>query len=40
MVNIKPVYQNKIYYLDKIYFFFPKMKLSKDTLYKLNWLQD
>ena len=43
VVDIKPIYlnkrylfQNKIYYLDKIYFFFAKLKLSKRTLYKLN----
>ena len=46
VVDIKPIYlnkrylfQNKIYYLDKIYFCFAKIKLSKHTLYKLNWLQ-
>ena len=25
---------------DKIYFCFAKIKLSRHTLYKLNWLQD
>ena len=45
VVDIKPIYlnkyylfQNKIYYLDKIYFCFAKTKLSKQALYKLNWL--
>ena len=43
VVEIKPIYlnkhylfHNKIYYLDKIYFCFAKIKLSKLTLYKLN----
>ena len=47
VVDIKPIYlnkrylfQNKIYYLDKIYFCFGKIKLSKHTLFKLNWLPD
>ena len=38
--DIKPIYlnkrylfQDKIYYLDKIYFCFAKIKLSKYTLY-------
>ena len=42
-VDIKPIYfkthylfQNKIYYFDKIYFCFPKITISKLTLYKLN----
>ena len=34
------LFQNKIYYLDKIYFCFPKIKLSKHILHKLNWLPD
>ena len=34
------LFQNKIYYWDKIYFYFAKIKLSKHTLYKLNWLPD
>ena len=45
VVDIKPIYlnkrylfQNKTYYLDKIYFCFAKIKLSKHTRYKLNWL--
>ena len=40
---IKPIYlnkrylfQNKIYYLDKTYSCFTKIKLSKITLYKLS----
>ena len=43
VVDIKPIYlnkrylfQNKIYYLDKIYFCFAKITISKLTLYKLN----
>ena len=43
VVVIKPIYlnkrylfQNKIYYLDKVYFCFAKIKLSKDTMHKLN----
>ena len=43
MVDIKPIYlnkrylfQNKIYYLDKMYFYFAKIKISKLTQYKLN----
>ena len=43
MVDIKPIYlnkrylfQNRIYYLDKIYFCFAKVKFSKVTLHKLN----
>ena len=47
VVDIKPIYlnkrylfQNKIYYLDKIYFCFAKIKPSKHTLYKLDWLPD
>ena len=43
VVDIKPIYlskrylfQNKIYYVDKIYFCFAKIKLSKLTLYKVN----
>ena len=47
MVDIKPIYlskgylfQSNIYYLDKIYFFFAKIKFSKHALYKLNWLPD
>ena len=42
VIDIKPIYlskydlfQNKVYYLDKIYFCFVKIKLSKFTLYKL-----
>ena len=42
VVDIKPIYlnkyylfQNKIYYLDKIYFCFAKITISKFTLYKL-----
>ena len=35
------LFQNKIFRdLDKIYFCFAKIKLSKHTLYKLNWLPD
>ena len=41
MVDIKPIYlnkgylfQNKIYYLDKIYLCFAKIKFSKHTLYR------
>ena len=47
VVDIKPIYlnkrylfQRKIYYLDKFYFCFAKIKLSKHTLYKLNWIPD
>ena len=47
VVTIKPIYlhkrylfQNNICYLDKIYFCFPKIKFSKYTRYKLNWLSD
>ena len=47
MAAIKPIYlnkrylfQNKIYYLDKTYFCFTKIKLSKITLYKLSQLPD
>ena len=43
VVDIKPIYlnkrnlfKNKIYRLDKIYFYFTKIKLSKRSLYKLN----
>ena len=43
VVDIKPIYlnkrylfQNKIYYLDKICFCFAKTMISKLTLYKLN----
>ena len=38
LVDIKPIYlfQNKIYYLDKIDLCFLKIKLFKFTLYKLN----
>ena len=43
VVDIKPIYlnkrylfQNKIYYLDKIYLCFLKIKFSKFTLCKLN----
>ena len=42
IVDIKPIYlkkrylfQNKIYYLDKIYFCFTKITISKLSLYKL-----
>ena len=42
VVDIKPIYlnkhylfQNKIYYLDKIYFCFTKITISKLSLYKL-----
>ena len=42
VVDMKPIclnkcylFQNKIYYLDKIYLYFLKIKLSKFTLYKL-----
>ena len=40
-VDIKPIYLDKHYlfhnnYLDKIYFCFSKIKLSKLTPYKLN----
>ena len=35
-LNKRYLFQNKIYYLDKIV----KIKLSKHTLYKLNWLTD
>ena len=45
MVDKKPIYlnkhyffQNKIYYLDKAYFSFTKIKLSKLTLHKRNLL--
>ena len=45
VVDIKPIYlnkrylfQNKICYLDKIYFCFAKLTISKLTLYKLNYL--
>ena len=41
VVDIKPIYlnkgylfQNKIYYLDKIYLCFAKIKFSKHTLYR------
>ena len=30
------LFQNKIYYFDKIYFCLAKLKYSKPTLYKLN----
>ena len=43
VVNIKPIYlnkeylfQNKIYYLDKIYLCFSKIKFSKHTLYRTS----
>ena len=43
VVDIKPIclnkrylFQNKIYYLDEIYFCFAKIKFSKLTPYKLN----
>ena len=32
-LNKRYLFQNKIYYLDKIYFCFAKIKLSKHTLY-------
>ena len=35
-VNKRYLFQNKIYYLDKIYLCFAKITLSKLTLYKLN----
>ena len=45
VVDIKPIYLNKRYlfqhkicYLDKIYFCFAKLTISKLTLYKLNYL--
>ena len=47
VVDIKPIYLNKdylfwnkIYYSDKIYLCFSKIKFSKHTLYKLKWLPD
>ena len=47
VVDIKPIYlnkrslfQNKVYYLDKMYLFFLKIKLSKFTLNKVNLLPD
>ena len=43
VVDIKPIYfnkeylfQNKIYYLDKIYLSFTKIKFSKYTLYRIS----
>ena len=45
VADLKPIYlkkhclfQNKVNYLDKIYFCFTKIKLSKLTLDKLNQL--
>ena len=39
-LNKRYLFQNKIYYLDKICFYFAKIKLFKNTLFKLNWLPD
>ena len=39
-VSLDHYFQNKIYYLDKIYFWFAKIKLFKHNLYKVNWLPD
>ena len=43
VVDVNPIYlhkrylfQNRIYYLDKIYFCFAKIKFFKPTLNKLN----
>ena len=38
--NNRYLFQDKIYYSDKIYFCFAKIKLSKYNVYKLNWLPD